>query len=110
MSGAEQRNEVLGQNERAPKKRGPVAGTDEARRGGEAVREKYGHDFFSKIGRIGGRTVAKQHGPEFYAEIGKKGGESTKRNQGPDFYARIGRKGGQISRPHGAADQPSSES
>ncbi len=31
-------------------KRGPVAGTDEARRGGEAVRAKYGRDFFSRIG------------------------------------------------------------
>src|SRR5579859_6732345 len=75
-------------------KRGPVAGTPEARRGGEAVRDKYGSGFYSKIGKKGGDTVKKEHGPEFYSEIGKKGGESTKARQDPDFYARIGKKGG----------------
>lgn len=105
MATSEQGKEHFEQSDHVAKKRGPVAGTDEARRGGEAVREKYGHDFFSKIGRIGGRTVAKQHGSDFYAQIGKKGGESTKRNQGAEFYARIGRKGGLISRPHGGERQ-----
>lgn len=109
MATNEQAKDQFEQNGHVAKKRGPVAGTDEARRGGEAVREKYGHDFFSKIGRIGGKTVAKQHGPEFYAQIGKKGGESTKRNQGPEFYARIGRKGGLISRPHGGEGQQGDE-
>src|SRR5579884_2714894 len=75
-------------------KRGPTAGTAEARRGGEAVRAKYGKEFFSKIGKKGGDTVRREHGSEFYAEIGRKGGETTKARQGADFYARIGKKGG----------------
>jgi len=82
----------------APKKRGPVAGTEEARRGGEAVRAKYGRDFYSRIGKKGGDTVSRQHGPDFYANIGRKGGESTKARQGNEFYARIGQKGGRSKR------------
>ncbi len=75
-------------------KRGPIAGTPEARRGGEAVKNKYGSGFYSKIGKKGGETVKREHGPDFYSEIGKKGGESTKARQDTEFYARIGKKGG----------------
>ena len=32
-------------------KRGPVAGTEEAKRGGQAVKAKYGPDFYAKIGK-----------------------------------------------------------
>jgi general stress protein YciG len=73
----------------SPGKRGPVAGTAEARRGGEAVRAKYGRDFFAKIGKKGGDTVRREHGSEFMLQIGRKG-QSTKARQGPDFYARFG--------------------
>ncbi len=66
------------QDPASPGKRGPVAGTAEARRGGEAVRAKYGRDFFAKIGKKGGDTVRREHGSEFYAQIGRKGGQSTK--------------------------------
>ena len=84
--------------EKVGKKRGPVAGTEEARRGGEAVRKKYGREFYSRIGKKGGDTVRREHGSEFYAEIGRKGGEQTKNRQGSEFYARIGRIGGQRNR------------
>src|SRR5690349_9975467 len=84
--------------EKVGKKRGPVAGTEEARRGGEAVRKKYGREFYSRIGKKGGDTVRRQHGPDFYANIGRKGGESTKARQGNEFYARIGQKGGKSKR------------
>ena len=80
------------------RKRGPVAGTEEARRGGQAVRAKYGKEFFSRIGKKGGDTVRREHGSDFYAQIGKKGGDSTKQRQGADFYARIGKKGGESNR------------
>jgi uncharacterized protein len=50
-------------------KRGPAAGTPEARRGGEAVRAKYGRDFFSRIGKKGGDTVRREHGPDFYRRL-----------------------------------------
>lgn len=76
------------------KRRGPVPGTDNARRGGLAVREKYGTDYYRAIGRKGGATVRTQRGPEFYAEIGRRGGQSTKRLHGLDFYQRIGQRGG----------------
>lgn len=81
-----------------PRKRGPVAGTEEARRGGQAVRARYGQEFFARIGKKGGETVRREHGSAFYAEIGKKGGESTKRRQGSAFYQAIGKKGGQANR------------
>jgi general stress protein YciG len=74
---------------------GPKAGTAAARRGGEAVRAKYGREYFSSIGKKGGDTVRREHGSDFYAEIGKKGGETTKARQGHEFYARIGKKGGE---------------
>ncbi|MEO7002546.1 MAG: hypothetical protein ABI068_12080 [Ktedonobacterales bacterium] len=85
-------------NGQTRRKRGPVAGTAEARRGGQAVAAKYGREFYSQIGKKGGDTVRREQGSEFYAQIGKKGGESTKRNQGPDFYARIGKKGGESNK------------
>ena len=57
---------------KTPGKRGPKPGTAEARRGGEAVRAKYGREFFSSIGKKGGDTVRREHGSDFYAKIGKK--------------------------------------
>ncbi len=50
-------------------KRGPTAGTEEARRGGQAVKAKYGPDYFARIGQKGGETVKQRRGPAFYAEI-----------------------------------------
>ena len=79
----------------APKrKRGPRAGTENARRGGMAVREKYGQDFFAQIGAKGGKTVRERRGPDFYASIGKRGGETTRDTLGTSHYERIGRMGG----------------
>lgn len=48
------------------------------KKGGETTKQRYGDDFFGKIGRLGG----------------KKGGETTKERYGIEFYQRIGRKGG----------------
>ncbi|HST88939.1 MAG TPA: hypothetical protein VLJ14_11210 [Ktedonobacterales bacterium] len=78
--------------------RGPKAGTDSAKRGGRAMAEQYGRDFFVRIGSKGGRTMRDRHGPEFYAEIGKRGGQTTRDTRGHEFYARIGRLGGQRGR------------
>src|SRR5260370_5457973 len=82
----------------ANNKRGPEPGSQKAKRGGQAVREKYGTEFYSRIGKKGGETVKEKRGPKFYAEIGKKGGESTKRQQGAAFYSKIGKKGGEHGR------------
>jgi uncharacterized protein len=78
--------------------RGPKAGTDSAKRGGRAMAEQYGRDFYVRIGSKGGRAMRDRHGPEFYAEIGKRGGQSTRDTRGQEFYASIGRLGGQRGR------------
>ena len=76
------------------RRRGPRAGSENARRGGMAVREKYGAEFFAKIGSKGGRTVRERRGPEFYASIGRLGGQTTRETLGISHYERIGRLGG----------------
>jgi general stress protein YciG len=48
------------------------------RKGGLTTKQRYGEDFFGRIGRIGG----------------KKGGETTKQRYGVEFYQQIGRRGG----------------
>ena len=48
------------------------------RKGGMTTKQRYGEEFFGKIGRIGG----------------KKGGDTTKQRYGVEFYQQIGRKGG----------------
>jgi general stress protein YciG len=82
------------QPEAEPRRRGPRAGTENAKRGGMAVREKYGHDFFAKIGAIGGKKVRERRGPDFYADIGRIGGQRTRETLGIEHYERIGRMGG----------------
>lgn len=54
----------------------PMTIEEAARKGGNTTKERYGPDFYSKIGRKGGQRVAKERGPEFYSEIGRKGGEA----------------------------------
>lgn len=81
------------------RKPGPRPGTEAAKRGGSAARDKYGREFYSKIGSKGGSKVRDEHGSTFYTEIGRRGGESTKRTLGSDHYSRIGRIGGK--RAHG---------
>lgn len=59
----------------APESR-PMTIEEAARKGGNTTKERYGPDFYSRIGRKGGQRVAKERGPEFYSEIGRKGGEA----------------------------------
>jgi general stress protein YciG len=87
-------------------KPGPKPGTEAARRGGRAARDKYGPEFYSKIGKKGGTTVRERRGSDFYAAIGKKGGQATRTRQGIEHYARIGRMGGKSAH---AGDQQSTQ-
>jgi uncharacterized protein len=80
--------------EQPKRRRGPRAGSENARRGGMAVREKYGSEFFARIGAKGGRTVRERRGPDFYADIGRRGGQTTRDTLGVEHYERIGRMGG----------------
>jgi len=87
------------------RKPGPRPGTEAAKRGGTAARDKYGKEFYSRIGSLGGSRVRERHGSAFYTEIGRRGGESTKQHLGSDHYARIGRIGGmRAHRKNGAGD------
>jgi general stress protein YciG len=80
------------------KRRGPVPGTEQARHGGNAVSEKYGAEFYSRIGKQGGAAVKQKRGTSFYSEIGHMGGTATAAKHGKEFYARIGKKGGERGR------------
>src|SRR5258705_11740478 len=44
------------------RKPGPRPGTEAARRGGTAARDKNGSEFYSRIGSKGGSTVSARHG------------------------------------------------
>jgi len=52
----------------------------------------------AEAGRKGGLTTKNRYGPEFFGRIGriggKKGGDTTKKRYGIEFYQQIGRKGG----------------
>jgi uncharacterized protein len=57
---------------------GRMTRAEAGRKGGQTTKNRYGAEFFGKIGRIGG----------------KKGGDTTKKRYGIEFYQQIGRKGG----------------
>ena len=76
-------------------RRGPVRGSEAAKRGGTAAYQKHGREFYARIGKIGGNSLKARNGHEYYARIGKKGGESTRAKMGLEHYAEIGKKGGQ---------------
>lgn len=50
--------------------------------------------YYAEIGRKGGTALRERYGAEYFAQIGKKGGKATKNNNPSDYYAIIGAKGG----------------
>src|SRR5437588_407446 len=76
------------------KKKGAMSVSEAGRKGGQTVRDKYGHTFYEEIGRKGGETVKAERGRSFYEQIGKKGGDAVKAERGTPFYEEIGKKGG----------------
>jgi general stress protein YciG len=77
------------------KRGGEMSVREAGKRGGDAVRAKYGASFYEEIGRKGGEVTKERHGAEFYENIGQKGGNAVKDKYGPGFYEEIGHKGGQ---------------
>lgn len=85
---------------------GPVPGGEGARKISQAHRGSHEHDreggfaanpaLAKEAGRKGGEAVKKKYGPSFYRQIGKKGGETVKQERGSEFYAEIGRQGGDM--------------
>jgi general stress protein YciG len=87
-------------------KPGPRRGSVGARKIADAHRGSHEHDqqggfaanpnLAREAGRKGGEAVKRKYGPQFYREIGKKGGETVKQERGSEFYAEIGRRGGEM--------------
>jgi general stress protein YciG len=74
---------------------GEMSVREAGKKGGDAVRERYGSGFYEQIGRKGGQATRERHGQGFYETIGQKGGRVVKDKYGADFYEEIGHKGGQ---------------
>jgi len=63
-------------------------------KGGTSLKEKRGREHYRAIARKGGMTNVNKYGPDHFSEMGKRGGNITKERQDADFYSRIGRMGG----------------
>lgn len=74
---------------------GEMSVREAGKKGGDAVRDRYGSGFYERIGRKGGQVTRERHGQGFYEAIGQKGGRVVKEKYGADFYEEIGHKGGQ---------------
>jgi uncharacterized protein len=87
-------------------KPGPGRGSAGAKKIAEAHRGSHAHDreggfaanpeLAKEAGKKGGEAVKKKYGQSFYRQIGKKGGETVKLERGSEFYAEIGRRGGEM--------------
>jgi hypothetical protein len=85
---------------------GPEPGSEGARKIAEAHKGSHEHDreggfaanpaLAKEAGRKGGEAVKQKYGSSFYRQIGKKGGDTVKRERGSGFYAEIGRRGGEM--------------
>lgn len=66
----------------ATSKRGPVPGSEHAKHGGQAVRAKYGADYFRQIGQKGGQRVKEKQGPTSTRRLAAKVGKRPRRTTG----------------------------
>lgn len=73
---------------------GEVTCREAGRRGGAAVRKKYGKEYFQEIGKRGGSQTAQSRPEGHFQEIGKTGGERTLARYGREHYQALGKKGG----------------
>jgi len=67
-------------------------------KGGNVLKQKRGHDYYRSIAQKGGQANVEKYGTDHFSEMGKKGGNATKARQDPDFYRRIGQMGGKAKR------------
>lgn len=63
------------------------------RRGGVITRERYGKEFYRKMGKKGGAEIAKR-GSGHFQRIGKLGGAAVRAKMGEEYFESIGAKGG----------------
>jgi general stress protein YciG len=60
----------------------------------ETLIEKYGKDYFSKLGAKGGQATVKKRGTDYMAKLGRKGGKTVAKEYGTKYMRTIGHKGG----------------
>ncbi len=53
------------------------AGHDRAR----LIKQRYGDDFYSRLGKKGSQTIRAKYGPDYYSRLGLKGGRATARKK-----------------------------
>ena len=53
----------------------PMTTSEAGRKGGTAVRDKYGPDYYQRIGKKGGTALKEKRGSDYYRDIAKKGGK-----------------------------------
>lgn len=86
-------------------KRGPKPGSPGARRIAKANAVQRTSEFYRELGRKGGQAVKEKYGVDHLKEIGRKGGEETNKKFGPSFYSQIGAIGGEngqgVPKPRG---------
>lgn len=67
--------------------------TEEAgRKGGLAVKKKYGKNFYRDIGKLGGVVTKRKYGLAHYEKMGEKGGNAVLKKYGKEFYVQMGRR------------------
>lgn len=64
-------------DEQKPKTR-ELTASEVSRMGGNALKEKYGKEHFSKLGVKGSKAVLKKYGQDFYLNLAKKGLEARR--------------------------------
>ena len=87
----------------AEAKHGPISGSEGAKKRADRHRGSQEHDRHAgfaanpelarEAGRKGGEAVKKKYGSEYYREIGKKGGETVKQERGSEYFREIGQRG-----------------
>lgn len=85
-------------------KPGAKPGSEEAKRGGQAILERYGREFYHHLGPLGGEAMRQKYGHDYYTRIGLLGGVATKEKYGPDHYHQIGKMNKGRRKRKGTAD------
>ena len=55
-----------------------LTASEVSRMGGNAIKEKYGKEYFSQLGFKGSKAVLKKYGKDFYLNLSKKGVEARR--------------------------------
>jgi hypothetical protein len=74
------------------RKPGPRPGSESAKRCGQALRERYRHEFWVQAGQLGGVVNKLMHGTEGLAAAGRKGGAALLADRGREYFVELGRR------------------